>query len=125
MTRRWYNRRQRRRWRRYKRGRVVRVERRGRRDPLRAEDEVALHWEAVAMHQRVGTYWHMLPEAAQGRKAIWEAVNPHSGKRRLDEAFPHELRETTRENEMMIRFKSGAALHIVGSDNFNSLVGSP
>jgi phage terminase large subunit len=30
----------------------------------------------------------MLPEAAQARKAIWEAVNPHSGKRRIDEAFP-------------------------------------
>ena len=28
----------------------------------------------------------MLPEAAQARKAIWEAVNPHSGRRRIDEA---------------------------------------
>lgn len=89
------------------------------------KDEVALHWEAIACFQRPATYWHMLPEAAQGRRAIWEAVNPHSGLRRIDEAFPHALRETTRENEMMIKFKSGSALHIVGSDNFNSLVGSP
>lgn len=89
------------------------------------KDEVALHWAATAAFERPATYWHMLPEAAQGRRAIWEAVNPHSGRRRIDEAFPHELRETTRENEMMIRFKSGSALHIVGSDNFNSLVGSP
>ena len=89
------------------------------------KDEVALHWAAVAAFERPATYWHMLPEAAQGRRAIWEAVNPHSGKRRIDEAFPHALRETTRENEMMIRFKSGSALHVVGSDNFNSLVGSP
>lgn len=89
------------------------------------KDEVALHWAAIAAFERPATYWHMLPEAAQGRRAIWEAVNPHSGKRRIDEAFPHALRETTRENEMMIRFKSGSALHIVGSDNFNRLVGSP
>lgn len=67
----------------------------------------------------------MLPEAAQARKAIWEAVNPHTGKRRIDEAFPHELRETTREQEMFIRFKCRSTWQVVGSDNFNSLVGSP
>lgn len=61
----------------------------------------------------------------QGRKAIWEAVNAHSGRRRIDEAFPQELRETTRENEMTIRFKNGSMWHVVGSDNFNALVGSP
>lgn len=75
--------------------------------------------------QRVGTYWHLLPEAAQARKAIWDAVNPHSGKRRIDEAFPVEIRETTREQEMFIRFKNGSTWQVVGSDNFNSLVGSP
>lgn len=89
------------------------------------KDEVALNWEAIAAFQRPATYWHMLPEAAQARKAIWEAVNPHTGKRRIDEAFPHEIRETSRDQDMMIRFKSGSAWHVVGSDNFNSLVGSP
>lgn len=89
------------------------------------KDENCLHWAAVAAHQRVGNYWHMLPEASQARKAIWDAINPHTGKRRIDEAFPHELRETTRENEMLIRFKIGSTWQVVGSDNFNSLVGSP
>lgn len=67
----------------------------------------------------------MLPEAKQARKAIWDAVNPHTGKRRIDEAFPLELRETTRENEMLIKFKVGSTYQVVGSDNFNSLIGSP
>jgi len=89
------------------------------------KDEILLHWGAVASHQRVATYWHMLPMASQARKAIWEAINPHSGKRRIDEAFPHELRETTRENEMLIKLKVGSTWQVVGSDNFNSLVGSP
>lgn len=89
------------------------------------KDEVALHWACVAAHTRVATYWHLLPEAAQARKAIWDAINPHSGKRRIDEVFPHELRENTRENEMMIRFKNGSTWQVVGSDNYNSLVGSP
>jgi len=89
------------------------------------KDEIALHWTSVAAHQRVGTYWHMLPEASQARKAIWEAVDPHYGKRRIDVAFPHELRDQTRESDMFIRFKNGSTWQVVGSDNFNSLVGSP
>ena len=89
------------------------------------KDEICLHWAAVAAHERVATYWHMLPMAAQARKAIWEAINPHTGKRRIDEAFPLELRKTTRENEMLIKFKNGSTWQVVGSDNFNSLVGSP
>jgi hypothetical protein len=89
------------------------------------KDDFALHRGAVECHKRVGTYWHMLPEYGQARKAIWEAVNPHSGMRRIDEAFPPELRETTRENDMTIKFKNGSFWHVVGSDNFNSLVGSP
>jgi phage terminase large subunit len=89
------------------------------------KDDVALHRSAIAAHQRVGTYWHMLPEAAQARKAIWDAIDPHTGRRRIDLAFPIELRDVTRENEMFIRMKVGSTWQVVGSDNFNSLVGSP
>lgn len=89
------------------------------------KDDVCLHWAAVAAFQRPATYWHMLPEYAQGRKAVWTAVNPHTGKRRIDEAFPHEIRENTNEQEMFIRFKSGATWQVVGSDRYDSTVGSP
>ncbi len=89
------------------------------------KDDLALHATAVMMHKRPAVYWHMLPQAEQARKAIWEAVNPHTGIRRIDEAFPKELRAATRENEMSITFKNGAVWRIVGSDNYDSLVGSP
>lgn len=88
------------------------------------KDELALHWTAVAAHQRVANYWHMLPKATQVRKAIWEAINPHTGRRRIDEAFPHELREATREQEMFIRFKNGSSWQALGSDNFQGALGS-
>lgn len=39
------------------------------------KDEVALHWAAAQMSQRVGLYWHMLPEGGQGRKAIWTHIS--------------------------------------------------
>jgi hypothetical protein len=89
------------------------------------KDEVALHATGLAAQRRVGTYWHMLPEAAQARKAVWDAVNPHSGRRRIDEAFPRAIRAATRETDMLIRLRSGSTWQVVGSDNYDSLVGSP
>lgn len=89
------------------------------------KDEISLHWSAVSAHLKVGNYWHMLPEAKQARKAIWDAVNPHTGKRRIDEAFPLDIRESTNNQEMFIRFKCGSTWQVVGSDNYDSLVGSP
>jgi phage terminase large subunit len=89
------------------------------------KDDIALNWTARACHQRIGTYWHLLPEASQARKAIWDAINPHTGKRRIDEAFPEALRAQTLNNEMFIRFKCGSSWQVIGSDNYNSLVGSP
>jgi len=88
------------------------------------KDEIALHRTACAAFERVANYWHMLPEAAQARKAIWKAINPHTGIRRIDEAFPKELRASTNDTEMLITFKNGSSWQVVGSDNFNSLVGS-
>ena len=81
------------------------------------KDDVCLHHAALAAVERVGNYWHCLPEFAQGRKAIWTSVNPHTGKRRIDEAFPHEMRESTNDHEMFIRFVNGSTWQVIGSDN--------
>lgn len=88
------------------------------------KDDVSLHWTAIALHERVGSYWHLLPEQAQARKAIWTQVNPHTGMRRIDEAFPIPLRKRTNDQEMFIEFLNGSTWQIAGSDNYNSLVGS-
>lgn len=89
------------------------------------KDDVALHFTACAAHERVGTYWHLLPQQNQARKAIWDAIDPHTGMRRIDNAFPPALRDTTREQDMLIRFKSGSTWQVIGSDNYDALVGTP
>jgi phage terminase large subunit len=89
------------------------------------KDEISLHKFAVASQLRVANYWHCLPMYEQARKAIWEAVNPHSGKRRIDEAFPNEIRKRTDNSSMVIEFKTGSVYRVVGSDNPDSLVGAP
>lgn len=89
------------------------------------KDEVGLHRTAVAAFERTAGYWYMLPQYNQARKAIWDAINPKTGKKRIDEAFPHAIRRATRNQEMMIEFINGSSFQVVGSDNPDSLVGSP
>lgn len=89
------------------------------------KDDVALHWTASSAHEVVGNYWHMLPLANQARKAIWDAINPHTGIRRIDEAFPLAIRESTRESDMFIRFRCGSTWQVLGSDNYLAQIGSP
>lgn len=89
------------------------------------KDEVALHWAAAAASTKPGVYWHLLPEATQGKKAIWTAVNPHTGLKRIDEAFPPEFRTRTLEDEMRIELVNGSVWQVLGSDNYNSLMGAP
>lgn len=88
------------------------------------KDEVVLGATNERMHQRVGTYWHCLPEYGQARKAIWEAVNAHTGRRRIDEAFPQETRARTLNDEMFIELKNGATWQCIGSDRYNATVGA-
>lgn len=89
------------------------------------KDELSLNKAAVAAMTRPANYWHGLPQYAQARKAIWEAVNPHSGKKRIDEAFPKELRTRTDQTTMTIEFKTGSVWRVVGLDNPDTLVGAP
>ena len=88
------------------------------------KDEVCLHFAAVAAMTRPGNYWHCLPEYAQGRKAIWQGINAHTGKRRIDEAFPERIRKDCNDNEMFLRFINGSTWQIIGADRYDATVGS-
>lgn len=88
------------------------------------KDEICLQHAAVAAMKRPGNYWHCLPEYQMARKAIWTSVNAHTGKRRIDEAFPDVLRENVSDNEMFIRFKNGSTWALIGSDRYDATVGA-
>lgn len=88
------------------------------------KDEIALGATCEIAHKRVGSYWHCLPEYAQARKALWTAVNAHTGKRRIFEAFPEFLIDTMNDQEMFIRFKNGSTWQMIGSDRFDATVGA-
>lgn len=72
---------------------------------------------------RRGVYWHMLPEAKQGRKVVWDGIDIQ-GRRIIEQVFPWELRARTNSVDMKIELKCGSLWQVVGSDNYNSLVGA-
>lgn len=87
------------------------------------KDSCSINGLAIASQLRRGTYWHLLPTLNQGRKVIWNGVDS-SGRRIINQAFPKELVEVSNENEMTLRLKNGSFYQVVGSDNYNSLVGA-
>lgn len=87
------------------------------------KDSTAINWTAVAAHQRIGTYWHMLPTATQGRMVIWEGRDGQ-GRRLIDQAFPPALRVSERNDRMSMELKCGSQWQVVGSDNYDRLVGA-
>ena len=88
------------------------------------KDSCSLQIAAIATQMRIGTYWHMLPSLQQGRRVVWEARDKQ-GRRMIDQAFPKEIRlGKPNESNMKIEFANGSVWQVVGSDNFDSLVGS-
>lgn len=87
------------------------------------KDSTALNLTAAAAHRRVGVYWHMLPLATQGRKTIWDGIN-RDGRRMIDQAFPPPLCRSINKTEMKIELKCGSIWQVVGSDNYNALIGA-
>lgn len=87
------------------------------------KDAVCLHRTAVAAHERIGTYWHMLPTNVQGRRVVWDAIDG-TGRRVIDHVFPPVLRQRVNSAEMKIDLKCGSIWQVCGSDNYNSLVGA-
>ena len=98
------------------------------------KDSMGLNLTAREMFKRVGTYWHLFPEQAQARKAIWNGIDGQ-GRKILNQVFPNFTQaQRTRgssgivqrvsNQEMLIELKNGSAWQMAGSDNYDSLVGS-
>lgn len=83
--------------------------------------DLLLNLAAIEAHKVVGNYVHVFPTLTQGRRAIWRGVDRH-GRRFMDRVFPHELRRTTRDDEMVIEFLNGSTWQLLGADNPSALV---
>jgi phage terminase large subunit len=72
--------------------------------------------------RRVGNYFMVYPTYAQGKKILWLTITL-DGKRFID-FIPPELIESINESEMRIRLTNQSTIQVVGSENFDNLVGT-
>lgn len=86
------------------------------------KDLMAINLIAVKAFQRVGTYWHLFPQLKQARSAIWNGITSE-GAPYLSH-IPRNAIDRTYENEMRIKFINGSNYYLVGSDNYNGLMGT-
>jgi phage terminase large subunit len=66
--------------------------------------------------------YYVFPTYSQAKKVIWDSIT-NTGERILD-YVPDALVDSMNSQEMKIRFKNGSLLQLVGSDNYDSLMGT-
>lgn len=95
--------------------------------PRRAgKDITALNYVIRQMYEKPGVYYYIFPTYSQAKKVIWDSMT-NEGKRILD-YFPDELVTQKNSQEMKIRMISHTGeeslFQLVGSDNYDSLMGT-
>lgn len=88
------------------------------------KDVFGLDFARERSQERVGAYWHLFPFHVQARRAIWKGIDARTGERFIDRAFPESIRDHTNDSEMSISLKNGSTWQMLGSDNYDRLVGS-
>lgn len=73
--------------------------------------------------QRPAIYYHIFPTYAQGRKAIWEGIDPRTGIKMLDH-FPEELISRKNDQEMRIELQNRSIYRVIGIENYNDIMGT-
>lgn len=88
------------------------------------KDVFGLDFGRERSQERIGSYWHLFPFHVQARRAIWKGIDARTGERFIDRAFPESMRDHTNDTEMSITFKNGSTWQMLGSDNYDRLVGA-
>jgi hypothetical protein len=88
------------------------------------KDVFGLDFGRERSQERVGSYWHLFPFHVQARRAIWKGIDARTGERFIDRAFPEAMRDATNDTEMSVTFKNGSTWQMLGSDNYDRLVGA-
>lgn len=86
------------------------------------KDKTLINITAVMSQMRVGSYYYFLPELKQAKKIVWDGID-REGFKFLNH-FPDAIIEGKNEAELKIKFKNGSLFQLVGSDRFDSSMGT-
>lgn len=83
-------------------------------------------WNKVVSEalQVVANYHYYFPTYTQGKKVIWDAIDPRTGIKFLDH-IPSQFLAKKNDTEMMITLTNGSTIQIIGTDKFNAIMGTP
>lgn len=87
------------------------------------KDLLGVNLASVASQQRMGTYWHVLPYALQGRAVVWNGIDTMNNRKFLDYFHPRQI-ESKHENEMRIKMVNGSIWQVIGGDDIDRHVGT-
>lgn len=91
--------------------------------PRRAGKDIAAFNLAIRTAlRRPQVIYYIFPTYSQGRKVIFDSIT-NAGERILN-FIPDEVIHSTHQQELKIRFINGSILQIVGSDNYDALMGT-
>jgi len=86
------------------------------------KDKTGLNFMIKKMIERVGIYYYFLPTYNQGKKIIWDGIDKQGVK--FIDHFPEQLIKKKNEAEMKIILKNNSLFQIIGTDNYNSIMGT-
>lgn len=72
---------------------------------------------------RIGGYVHFFPKHVQAKRAIWQGVDPKKGARFIEIAFADMIADVNN-TDMFIEMYNGSTWQLLGSDNYDRVVGS-
>ncbi len=73
--------------------------------------------------KRIGSYVHFFPKHIQAKRAIWQGVDPKKGARFIDIAFG-DIEADRNNTEMFMEMMNGSTWQLLGSDNYDRVVGA-
>ncbi len=86
------------------------------------KDKTFLNYMIRCMYERIGIYYYFFPTYNQGKKILWDGIDKE-GKPLLDH-FPEPLISSKNATEMKITLQNGSLFQVVGTDNYDSIVGT-
>lgn len=86
------------------------------------KDKTMLNFTFKKMFDRVGIYFYLLPTYAQGKKIVWNGID-RDGFKHMDH-LPQYLRRRTNNAEMLVEAVNGSIFQVVGTDNYDSIMGT-
>ncbi len=86
------------------------------------KDLTAFNYMIKRAVQEVGQYYYILPTYTQAKKVIWDNID-NDGFKMLDH-IPKELLVKSNDTELKIELRNGSIIQLIGSDNYNAIMGT-